>query len=68
MFELQKHKNYLLKEEGNSTNLNQVYDDLVERKDKLEDRQSLELLRKSRSKNCSVMDKCGLIHIVQEAF
>ena len=57
MLESHKYKIYLLKEAGNLSHVDQVYDNLVERKDWSEAISSLVFLGKFRFKYGSVMDQ-----------
>ena len=67
MLEREKHKIISLKEEGNSSHVNQAYDRLVAKNDKLEAASSLSLLRKFRFETGTVIDQWHLIHVVLNA-
>ena len=64
MLEREKHKIISLKEEGNSSHVNQAYDRLVAKNDKLEAASSLSFLRKFRFETGTVIDQWHLIHVV----
>ena len=67
MLEREKHKIISLKEEGNSSHVNQAYDRLVAKNDKLEAASSLSFLRKFRFETGTVIDQWHLIHVVLNA-
>ena len=64
MTERQKNKILSLKEEGNSSHVNQAYDRHVAKNDKLLAANSLSFLRQFRFKIGSVIDQWSLIHVV----
>ena len=52
-----------LKEEGDSSHVNQAYDRFVARSDKAVEAESLTFLRRAKSLNKGVVDQWGLVHV-----
>ena len=67
MLEREKHKIVSLKEEGHSSHVNQDYDRLVAKKDKVQAATSLSFLRKFDFETGTVIDQWHLIHVVLNA-
>ena len=67
MLEREKHKIISLKEEDNSSHVNQAYDRLVAKNDKVEAASSLSFLRTFRFSTGTVIDQWHLIHVVLNA-
>ena len=58
-----KHKILLVKEEADSSQVNQAYDRLVAKNDKKSGRAVLEMLRNAKSIDSGIINQWGLVHV-----